>query len=113
MLMVLYEDQQGPRKGFGFHRFVCQYVLDARPALANDVYHLEKHVILSNPCKGNANLYRKCRNDLPVLARDFQKVLAVYDQDKLKKLLNLEGEQCRRTLRDKLAEHCVLIAVRN
>ncbi len=106
MLIVLYEDQQGPRNGFGFHRFVCQYVLDTRPALANDVYHLEKHVIFANPCKGNGNLRRKCRDDLPDLSQRLRKVFAVYDQDKLNTLLKLEGEQCRRTLRDKLAESC-------
>jgi len=106
MVVVLYEDQRGERGDFGFHRFVCQYVLDQKPGLAKSVYQLEKQVVRSIVCKGNGNVLAKCKRDLKKLANQFRKVIAVYDQDKLNELLNLKGIQCRRALLEGLIEPC-------
>jgi hypothetical protein len=105
MLAVLYEDQRGPRGQFGFHRFICQCVLDRSPGLAKNVCQAEK-LVRPIVCKGNGNVFGKCKKDLKKLANQFRRVIAVYDQDKLNDLLSLKGTPCRSTLREKLAEPC-------
>lgn len=105
MVAVLYEDKRGPRKRFGFHRFICQCVLDRLPGFAINVYQAE-NLVTPIVCKGNGNVFEKCKEGLERLANRYRRVIAVYDQDKLPELLKLTGPQCRNTLREKLAEEC-------
>lgn len=105
MVIVFYEDQRGERGDFGFHRFICQLVID-RAGIDKDVYKVERSLIEGIPLKGNGNVWRRCMKDLPLLSSRVRKVIAVYDEDKLGKLLGLTGVQCRMTLRNGLMEPC-------
>lgn len=105
MLKIFYEDQRGPRGEFGFHRFICQLVMD-RTNLPGTVYEVERKLIEGIPLKGAGNVLKKCRKDLPRLANRVKKVIAVFDQDRLPELLRLSGIPCRPVLRDALLESC-------
>lgn len=105
MLLVFYEDQRGERGDFGFHRFVCQLVID-RADIDKDVYDIEKSLIRCNPMNGAGNVKKKLEKDIGLLLSKYRKVIAVYDQDKLADLLKLKGVQCRMTLRNGLMLTC-------
>ena len=105
MIAVLYEDHRGPRNEFGLHRFICQLVIDCA-ALTKSVYEVERSLILGIPLKGNGNVRRKCQKDLPKLARQFCRVFAIYDEDRVPELVGLSRADCRPLLCGKLAENC-------
>ena len=105
MITVLYEDQRGPRNGFGLHRFVCQLVVD-RAALPLSVYEVEDRLIQGIPLKGNGNVRKRCRKDLPKLAKQCRRVFAVYDEDRVPELVGLNRTDCRPLLCGKLIENC-------
>ena len=107
MITVLYEDQRGARSGFGLHRFVCQLVIDRASLQEKNVYDVEHHLIQGNPLKGNGNLRKKCQTDLPKLAKQFRRVFAVYDEDRVPELVGLNRTDCRPLLCNKLAENCL------
>lgn len=105
MIAVLYEDQRGPRNEFGLHRFICQLVID-RAALTKSVYEVERGLIRGIPLKGNGNVRRNCQNDLPKLAKQFRRVFAIYDEDRVPELVGLSRADCRPLLCGKLTENC-------
>jgi len=105
MLRILYEDQRGDRGEFGFHRFICQLVID-RTNLPGTVYEIERDLISCHPLKGAEKVWSLCKRDLPRLANRVKKVIAVFDQDQLPRIVGLSGNQCRSTLRAALAEPC-------
>jgi hypothetical protein len=84
---VLYEDQRGPRQGFGLHALVKSCVSDA---LAGQPRHLiEKALSDYRPLKGYANLLKACREELDLIASDGCPVVAVFDNDQIRHLLKL------------------------
>jgi len=84
---VLYEDQRGPRQGFGLHTLVKACVSDA---LAEQPRHLiEKALSDYRPLKGYANLLKACREELDLISSDGCPVVAVFDNDQIRRLLKL------------------------
>jgi hypothetical protein len=84
---VLYEDQRGPRQGFGLHALVKACVSDA---LATEQRHVIEAALRDyRPLKGYANLLKACREELEDIAPDGRPVIAVFDNDKIRHLLKL------------------------
>ena len=83
---VLYEDQRGPRKGFGLHELVKACIFDV---VDGDRVLFEKALVDARPLKGSSSLLRACIKDLHDIARDGRQVVAVFDEDKIRNLLNL------------------------
>ena len=105
MIAVLYEDQRGSRNEFGLHRFICQLVVD-RASLSMSLYQVERHLIQGIPLNGNGNVRKRCLKDLPKLAKQFRRVFAVYDEDRVPELVGLNRTDCRPLLCGKLTENC-------
>lgn len=105
MIAILYEDQRGSRNEFGLHRFICQLVID-RAALSTSVYEVERRLIRGTPLKGNGNVRRHCQRDLPKLSKQFRRVFAVYDEDRVPELVGLKKTACRPLLCAGLVEKC-------
>ena len=89
-ICVLYEDQRGPRQGFGLHALVKACVADA---LADQPRHLiEKALSDYRPLKGDTKLLGACREELDLIASDGRPVVAVFDNDKIRHLLKLSAK---------------------
>ncbi|MCP3144369.1 hypothetical protein [Pyxidicoccus xibeiensis] len=84
---VLYEDQRGPRQGFGLHALVKACVADG---LASQERHFIEAALRDyRPLKGYANVLKACREELEDIAPDGRPVIAVFDNDKIRHLLKL------------------------
>jgi hypothetical protein len=99
---VLYEDQRGPRKGFGLHELVkacvCDVLGESNPWLV--------HQALGDcrPMKGAANLLEACRQDVDLIASDGRSVIAVFDNDKIRDLLKLPPNASEERIEQKIRE---------
>lgn len=87
---VLYEDRRGPEQGFGLHLLVKACVSDA---LADQPrYVIEKALNDCRPLRGDGNLLKACREELDLIASDGRPVVAVFDNDKIRRLLKLPAK---------------------
>lgn len=84
---VLYEDQRGPTKGFGLHELVKACVSDALPEQPR--WRVNTALEDVRPLKGDTKLLEACRRDIDLIASDGRSVVAVFDNDKIRKLLKL------------------------
>ncbi|HZI15030.1 MAG TPA: hypothetical protein VE153_31960 [Myxococcus sp.] len=87
---VLYEDQRGPGQGFGLHELAKACVSDAFPATEHP--HIKEALGDCRPQKGDGNLLKACREDLDGIANDGRPVVAVFDNDKIRRLLQLSAK---------------------
>lgn len=88
---VLYEDQRGPRQGFGLHVLVKACVSDVL-AEQQPRHLIEKALSDYRPLKGYANLLKACREELDLIASDGCPVVAVFDNDQIRHLLKLPAK---------------------
>jgi hypothetical protein len=84
---ILYEDQRGPHKGFGLHALVRACVADTLGERAR--HEVEKALADYRPLKGYAKLLEACRRDLDLISNDGRTVIAVFDNDQIRRLLEL------------------------
>ena len=82
---VLYEDKRGPTTEFGLHRFIIACVID----VLNGEYHRVKACLVDHQCKVDSKLLTKCRQDIPDISRAGCPVIAVFDNDRIRRLLRL------------------------
>lgn len=93
LAVVLYEDQRGPRAGFGPHELVLACVSDR---IGVSRRPLREHVFPGFPKKGNAKLLAACRDDAADLADRHRHVVAVFDDDAVRSLVGLPSGARRR-----------------
>lgn len=99
---ILYEDSAGERAEFALHDLVVRCVadrLDRDPRALRSALH-------GIPKKGNANVRRACRQDLVRLARDGRAVIAVYDNDRIRRMTNLPSDACKAQVSTCLKSDC-------
>lgn len=82
---VLYEDSRGPSGKFGFHRFLCQCVADQLDCPLSSV----ERQMTAIPKKGDSEVLKAIERDASRLARGRGWLLAVFDNDKIRRLLQL------------------------
>jgi hypothetical protein len=91
VVTVLYEDQRGPRQGFGLHSFVKACVFD----VINGERHRVEGMLDGRPLKGVQAVIKACREDIDLIAADGRCVVALLDDDAIREQLKL-----RRTASD-------------
>lgn len=82
---VLYEDQRGPTKGFGLHELVWRCVYD-------DIDHDEwacQRALDARPLKGVSKVLRACRDEAASISSDGRQIVAVVDDDAIRRELRL------------------------
>ncbi len=82
---ILYEDQRGPTKGFGLHELLLSCIHDQLGGERHDFRRRVEGI----PKKGNGSLLRCCEKDAARIAADGRQLIAVFDNDKVRRLLNL------------------------
>lgn len=85
-ITVLYEDQRGPRQGFGLHALVKACVFDA---VNGERHRVEGMLSDHRPLKGVQALLKACREDIDLIAADGRSVVAVFDDDAIREQLKL------------------------
>ncbi len=85
LVTILYEDQRGPRQGFGLHSFVKACVFDA----VNGERHRVEGMLDGRPLKGVQAVIKACREDIDLIAADGRAVVAVLDDDAIREQLKL------------------------
>jgi hypothetical protein len=102
-VIVLYEDSRAPgAKPFGPHRFVTQLASDRLEKGIEEVAKL----VHANPRNGNSKLRTECQRNLEKLSNGPGTVIAVYDSDKVAKLVERPPAACRRDLIVELKRGC-------
>lgn len=100
-VVVLYEDRHGKTPEFGLHELVLRLVAEEAGC---EPWNLKKH-ITDHPCSGNANLLKKARA-VDAVAPNGETVVAVIDDDKVRNLLGLPKNACKRDVLAKILEGC-------
>lgn len=113
---ILYEDQAGERTEFALHELVIRCVADqvgSEPRSLRDTFH-------GIPKKGNGNVWAECRKNLRKLTRDGSTLVAVFDDDRVRRMANLPADACKVRLIEELKKECdpkellrVVLLVRN
>lgn len=85
-ITILYEDQRGPRRGFGLHAVVVSCVYDA---IDGERHAVEARLQDARPLKGVHNVLRACCDDIDLLSVDGRWVVAVIDDDAIRRELKL------------------------
>lgn len=94
---VLYEDRQAPDVNeFGLHVLVRRCVLD-RLGWAEDRFGELKGALIGRAKKGDSSLLKACAD--PREARSFRRVIAVFDDDKIRGRLGLSPGACKAEVR--------------
>ncbi len=101
---ILYEDQRGPRQGFGLHALVKACVFDA---INGDRRWLDGEALKdTRPLKGAGNVLRTCREDIDLIAADGRAVVAVFDDDKIRELLALPPKATDARVEQEIRKGC-------
>lgn len=99
-LTLLYEDQRGAQNQFGLHELVKSCVHDL---VGGERYLLEQALRDCRPLKSDTKVLLACREELPLIAPDGRVVVAVFDNDRVRRLLKLPtratAEQVRAAIR--------------
>ena len=82
---VLYEDSRSKTGDFGLHRLVVACVFD----LINGLRHQVEGMVEDRPQNGAPKLLQACREDIADLACDGRSVVAVFDEDRIRRQLGL------------------------
>lgn len=94
---VLYEDDGDPKR-FGPHALIL--------ACVSDVIGVDRHVLRRHfepiLAGGDANLRAACRDDLSELVDRWHAVVALFDDDKVRRLLRLPHQACKREVLERI-----------
>ena len=101
MITVLYEDQCAQPRNFGLHNLVLASLAPDQPTVP---LHNLRHQVVGIPKKGDNKLKRDLEQDLARLCNRGP-VVAVFDNDKIRRLLNLDKQACKRDVLNAL-ERC-------
>ena len=85
--VILYEDKRGPVREFGLHRFLTQCVFD----VMNGHFYAISNMLQSHECNGDSKLLEKCRNEADLISSNRCPVIAVFDNDRIRRLLKLNS----------------------
>jgi hypothetical protein len=88
LAILLYEDQHGPTKQFGLHKFIMRCVCDECGVAPEQQYKVFGSVE-ERPMKGDSKVLRALWNDLPNIAAKGEMVIAILDNDKIREALGL------------------------
>ena len=104
VVTVLYEDQRGPRQGFGLHMLVKACVFDA---INGQRQWLEGEALKDfRPLKGAPALLRACREEVELIAPDGHSVVAVFDNDQIRRLLALPRNATAARVEQEIRKGC-------
>lgn len=87
-IVILYEDRRGPTRDFGLHKLVEACVFD----VVNGQRHIVHRALDGRPMKGDSQLLRSCREDVHDISPHGEPVAAVFDNDKIRRLLKLRPD---------------------
>lgn len=93
-IYVLYEDRRGPVAQFGPHELLVSAVADD---LGEDRAKV-KDVIHAMPKKGDSNLLKACTQEVTRIGAGGEPVVAVFDDDRVRRLLKLPHETPKRAV---------------
>lgn len=102
IVTVLYEDQRGPVRGFGLHELAWRCVFD-------DVDHdpwVCRSSMEARPMKGISKLLHAIREDVPAIAADGRRVVAVIDDDAIRRELDLPQDAAREDVITAVLQQC-------
>lgn len=105
--VVLYENHRDQAKNFGLHELVLSCIHDRLGEHAGSRYEL-REIIVGIPRHGNAKLRKSCQKDLTRIARGGEQVVAVYDDDRVRRLLGLPADVPGADVVQKLKDECPL-----
>jgi hypothetical protein len=100
---ILYEDQRGDTKGFGLHAFIKACVFDA---MNGERHTIEGALKDGRPLKGAGNLLRACRDEIDLIAPDGRRVVAVFDDDKIRGQLKLPRSASAERVHKEILKGC-------
>jgi hypothetical protein len=105
VVTVLYEDQRGQRQqGFGLHMLVKACVFDA---INGQRRWLEEEALKDfRPLKGAPSLLRACREEIELIAPDGHSVVAVFDNDQIRRLLALPRNATAARVEQEIRKGC-------
>lgn len=92
MITVLYEDQCSQPKNFGLHNLVLASLAADQPTVPPNNL---RHKVVGIPKKGDNKLKRVLEQELARLCNRGP-VVAVFDNDKIRRLMNLDKQACKR-----------------
>lgn len=91
VVVVLYENHRDQARNFGLHELVLACVQDRLGERAGTRFAL-REAVPGIPRNGNAKLQKSCQRDLPRIARGGARVVAVFDDDRVRRLLGLPAD---------------------
>jgi hypothetical protein len=101
-IVILYEDQRGPTRELGLHKLVEACVFD----LVDGQRHLLARALDGRQSNGDAKLLRVCRQDVGDISPKGHPVVALFDNDRVRRLLGLSHQAERATVIAKIKEDC-------
>jgi hypothetical protein len=87
---VLYEDERVPQRSFGLHELAKACVRDRLEAQPR--YEIDQALRDCRPLGGDSNVLKKFREDVDSIAADGRPVVAVFDNDRIRRLLKLPAK---------------------
>lgn len=87
---VLYEDQRGPQRSFGLHELAKACVRDRLEPQPR--HEIDQALNDCRPLRGDSNVLKKFREDVDNIAADGRPVVAVFDNDRIRRLLQLPAK---------------------
>ena len=97
---ILYEDDRGEVREFGLHALIVACVADV---WGSEHWQLRGH-FTAIPKKGDSKLLAACRDDVPLMPNAV--IFAIFDADKLHRLLFDSGRPSNDELLARLRERC-------
>lgn len=97
---ILYEDDWGDVKEFGLHELLVSAIADTKGSNWWDLKGRYK----ANPKRGDAKLLAACRDEVPLMPHP--QMFAIFDGDKLHKLLFRSGKPEPEVLLEALRKEC-------
>jgi len=87
---VLYEDQRGPQRSFGLHELAKACVRDRLEAQPR--HEIDQALNDCRPLRGDSNVLKKFHEDVDDIAADGRPIVAVFDNDRIRRLLKLPAK---------------------
>ena len=101
-IVILYEDTRGPTKDFGLHKLIEACIYD----IVDGQRHLLVRALEGRQSNGDSKLLRVCRQDIGDISPKGHPVVAVFDNDRIRRLLGLARETEHTVVIDKIKHGC-------